>query len=122
MTAIDTRNIKRDSLFQLAQVRLYGSANSDRVKVRNLSDTGMMVQGELLVEEGQRVIVTLRNIGEVGGKVVWVNSAKCGIAFDETIDADLARKDLSERQTEAPRYARPAVEAPKDFSFARRRL
>ena len=113
MSAIDTRHLKRDSLFQLADVRLYGSAVSDRVKVRNLSDTGMMVQGELLAEEGQRVIVTLRNVGEVGGKVVWVQSAKLGIAFDERIDSALARKDLSERQKEAPRYARPAV-APEE--------
>lgn len=115
MAAIDTRNIKRDSLFQLADVRLYGSAGSDRVKVRNLSDTGMMVQGELLAEVGQRVVATLRNIGEVGGKVVWVESAKVGIVFDERIDLQLARKDLTDRQKEAPRYARPAVapEKPK---------
>ena len=122
MSAVDTRHLSRSSLFQMASVRLYGTATSDQVKVRNLSDTGVMVQGELLAEVGQRVIVTLRNVGEVGGKVVWTESAKVGIQFDERIDAALAQKNLSERRTEAPRYARPAVDPPKDWNFSTRRI
>ena len=55
MSAVDTRHLSRSSLFQMASVRLYGTATSDQVKVRNLSDTGVMVQGELLAEVGQRL-------------------------------------------------------------------
>lgn len=119
---VDTRGIKRDSLFLMAQVRLYGRAASDRVKVRNLSDTGIMVEGEILAEVGQRVIVTLRNVGEVGGIVAWTQSARVGIAFDEPIEAALARKNMIEAQTEAPRYARPAVKAPFADKYRKRSI
>ena len=109
MSAIDTRNFKRDTIFQIATVRLAGSIASERVKVRNLSDTGIMVEGELIAQTGQRVIVGIKKIGEVGGKVAWTQSARVGIAFDEPIDAKLARVSLVGEMPEAPRYARPAV-------------
>ena len=119
---VDTRSIKRDSLFLMAQVRLYGRAASDKVKVRNLSNTGIMVEGELLAEVGQRVIVTLRNVGEVGGTVAWTQSARVGIAFDEPIEAARARKHMLESQSEAPRYARPAVHAPYADNYRKRSI
>jgi len=109
MTAIDTRNLKRDSLFLMADVRVEGSMQSERVKVRNLSDGGMMIEGELIATPGQRVVVTLKKIGEVGGVVAWSQSARVGISFDESIDAGLARTSLVGEMAEAPRYARPAV-------------
>lgn len=109
MTAIDTRNLKRDSLFLMADVRLEGSVRSERVKVRNLSDGGMMIEGELIASAGQHVVVTLKKIGEVGGVVAWSQSARVGISFDEPVDAGLARTSLVSEKSEAPRYARPAV-------------
>ena len=115
MTSIDTRNIKRDSLFLMADVCLDGSAQPSRVKVRNLSDAGMMVEGPLVAQSGQRVVVTLKQIGSVGGRVAWTQSARVGIAFDETIDASKARTKLIGEMPEAPRYARPAV-APEEPS------
>lgn len=122
MSLLETRGIKRDSLFLTADVRLYGTAASERVKVRNLSDEGIMVEGELFAEEGQRVIVTLRNIGEVGGVVAWTQSARVGIAFDESIDSARVRQNFVETQKEAPRYARPAMGASKDRSFQTRKV
>lgn len=109
MTAIDTRNLKRDSLFLMADVRLEGSVRSERVKVRNLSDGGMMIEGELIASAGQRVVATLKKIGEVGGVVAWSQSARVGISFDEPVDASLVRTSLAGEKSEAPRYARPAV-------------
>lgn len=122
MSAFDTRSLKRDSIFQMADVRLEGSAASERVKVRNLSDIGMMVEGELIAETGQRVIVTIKKIGEVGGKVAWSQSARVGIAFDEPIDAQLARVSLFGEMPEAPRYARPAVAPEEPSKWAARKI
>lgn len=121
MTSIDTRNLKRDSLFLVADVRLEGSLQAERVKVRNLSDAGMMVEGPLIAAAGQRVVVTLKKIGDVGGKIAWTQSARVGISFDEAIDAKLARTSLVGEMPEAPRYARPAV-APKSHDWSVRKL
>ena len=109
MSAVDTRDLKRDSLFMMADVRVESSPQVERVRVRNLSDRGIMVQGMLIAEVGQRVTVSLKKIGEVGGKIAWNQSARIGIAFDEPIDASKARTDLYGEKVEAPRYARPAV-------------
>lgn len=109
MSAIDTRHLKRDSLFLMADVRVESSPQSQRVKVRNLSDGGMMVEGALRVASGQRVVVTLKKIGEVGGVVAWSQSNRVGISFDQPIEAKLARTNLTVGAAEAPRYARPAL-------------
>ena len=69
MTNVDTRQVDRDSLFLLAQLRLAGSEEQYRVKVRNLSAGGMMAEGALTVSRGQLVQVELRNI--VWSKAPW---------------------------------------------------
>ncbi len=115
MSAIDTRDFKRDSIFQMADVRLEGSVASERVKIRNLSDKGMMIEGAIIAATGQRVVVTIKKIGDVGGVVAWSQSARVGISFDEPIDASKARTSLYGEMPEAPRYARPAV-APAELS------
>ena len=47
MTAIDTRSLKRDSLFLSADLTLGEGGEPVRVKVRNLSDGGMMAEADL---------------------------------------------------------------------------
>ena len=122
MSAIDTRNLKRDSLFLMADVRVEGSMTSERVKVRNLSDGGIMVEGPLIVSSGQRVIVTIKKIGDVGGVVAWNQSARIGISFDEPVDASKARTSLKGDMPEAPRYARPAVAPAEPSKWAPRKI
>ncbi|WP_050784729.1 PilZ domain-containing protein [Erythrobacter sp. SD-21] len=107
--------MKRESLLMMADVCLDGSAQSARVKVRNLSNAGMMVEGPLVAATGQRVVVTLKQIGSVGGRIAWTQSARVGISFDEPVDSSKARTKLIGEMPEAPRYARPAV-APEEPS------
>ena len=71
MSNVDTRQVNRDSLFLLAQVRVDGQDAVHRVKVRNLSAGGMMAEGEAKVMRGALVMVELRNIGWVEGSVAW---------------------------------------------------
>ena len=121
MTAIDTRNLKRDSLFFMAGLRREGAAEAERVKIRNLSDGGMMVESTAMLRSGERVMVELRNIGSVMGKVAWTQGSRVGVAFEEPINASLARTQLVGEHTEAPRYARPAV-APRNPDWNIRRV
>jgi hypothetical protein len=94
MTGVETRSVARDSLFLLADIRIEQGADAHRVRVRNLSDGGMMAEGNLKVKRGHRVDVALRNIGSVAGSVAWVQDNRFGIAFDEEIDSQLARRPL----------------------------
>ena len=91
MTGAETRSVSRDSLFLLANVRVENDADLFRVRVRNLSDGGMMAEGNLKVQRGNRVEIELRNIGRVGGSVAWVQDQRFGIAFDQEIDSQEAR-------------------------------
>ncbi|MEQ5788327.1 PilZ domain-containing protein [Erythrobacter sp. NFXS35] len=92
MTGVETRSVVRDSLFLLADIRIEQGHEAHRVRVRNLSDGGMMAEGNLRVQRGHRVDVELRNIGTVGGSVAWVQDNRIGIAFDQEVDSQLARR------------------------------
>lgn len=88
---MDQRNISRDSLFLLAGLRIAGRPNEYRARVRNLSHGGCMAEGDLRLVVGAKVEVEVRNVGWVAGTVAWVQDNRCGIAFDEDIDAQAAR-------------------------------
>ncbi len=92
MTGVETRSVSRDSLFLLANIRVEQEVDQHRVRVRNLSDGGMMGEGPLRISRGNRVEVELRSIGWIGGSVAWVQDQRFGIAFDEEIDSQLARQ------------------------------
>ncbi|MGI8944331.1 MAG: PilZ domain-containing protein [Qipengyuania sp.] len=114
MSAVDTRNIDRDSLFLMAQLSLAGQSEPKRIKVRNLSAGGMMAEGDVEVVRGARVTVELRNIGKVKGNVAWVEANRFGVAFEQQIDPKLARAPLNHNpdNTDVPRYVRPALDLP----------
>ena len=97
MSNVDTRQVGRDSLFLLAQVRADGQENPVRVKVRNLSAGGMMAEGDARVMRGAHVEVELRNIGWVDGSVAWKQGNRFGIAFAEEIDPKIARAPIDSK-------------------------
>lgn len=113
MTSLCTRTVNRDALFLMADLVFEGELPDTRVKVRNLSSGGMMVEGEVWVKRGTRVVATLRNIGPVAGVVVWARSPRFGIAFEEEIDPKRARTEVFGGDREAPVYARAALSAPR---------
>jgi len=76
----------------LATVRVEDEPDGHRVRVRNLSDGGMMAEGAVDVRRGLRVQIELRSVGKVNGSVAWVQDKRFGIAFDKEIDSGLARK------------------------------
>ena len=104
MSGLETRSVSRDSLFLLANIRVEQDEDVHKVRVRNLSDGGMMGEGSLRVQRGNRLKIEMRNIGKIEGSVAWVQDNRFGIAFDEEVDSQRARKpamegDLSEAAT-----------------------
>ena len=109
MSNVDTRQVNRDSLFLLAQVRVDGQDSVSRVKVRNLSAGGMMAEGDSKVVRGSLVSVELRNVGWVEGSVAWKQDNRFGIAFVDEIDPTVVRApaaSASGGEYEIPRFTR----------------
>ena len=115
MTDLDHRQIGRDSLFLMADLRLAGEGGEHRVKVRNLSSGGMMAEGTVKVVRGAPVEINLRNVGWIDGNVAWIQDNRFGIAFAEEIDPKLARAPIAAPGTgeTTPRFVKtplPIVE------------
>ncbi len=123
MTDFETRSVSRDSLFLLASIQVEQASEAHRVRVRNLSNGGMMGEGNLRVKRGNRLAIELRNVGTVGGSVAWVQDNRFGVAFDEEIDSALARKPAGEEQavSGAPAHSHAhRAPPPPDFSAIRK--
>jgi hypothetical protein len=99
MTDNDSRQIERDSLFVMADLRVDGGEDEHRVKIRNLSAGGLMAEGDVHVQPGAGVLVNIRNIGWVGGTVAWVQDNRFGVAFHDEIDPKVARASPSPAAT-----------------------
>ena len=113
MSAVDTRNISRDSLFLMATIRVDGSDADHKVKVRNLSAGGMMIDCDLQLARGARISVELRNVGRVHGHVAWVQDNRSGVAFDAEIDPKLARASVNTSgDLSTPRFVRQITVMP----------
>lgn len=119
MQDLENRDRERDSLFLMADVRLRGESEVQRVRVRNLSKGGMMAEGTPVPERGQSISVSLRNIGWVDGNVAWVQDNRFGIAFAEEIEPRAAREPIVAGEG-APRFVRPVGEAKKEKGSIRK--
>ena len=104
----DHRNIARDSLFLMAELRVPGQDGLSRVKVRNLSAGGMMAEGTVGAVRGTLVEVNIRNVGWVEGAIAWSHGDRCGIAFSEDIDPMIARAPVTVGEG-TPRFVKPAI-------------
>ncbi len=113
MASINTRDVERDSMFLMTDIVTEGGGAAVRVKIRNLSASGMMMEGDVVAKRDTRVTAELRNIGLVAGTIVWVMGRRSGVAFDEPIDPKLARTTVYGGDKEAPFYARGALAAPR---------
>jgi hypothetical protein len=110
VTELDHRQVRRDSLFLMADVRLAGAGDEHRVKVRNLSGGGMMAEGHVKVTRGAKLDINLRNIGWVPGVVAWIQENRFGIAFMEEIDPKVAREPVSNSNADTtPRFVKPVI-------------
>ena len=118
----DHRQVSRDSLFLMAELRLPGQEALARVKVRNLSAGGMMAEGVMHAVRGTLIEVNIRNVGWVEGAIAWVQGDRCGIAFSDDIDPMIARAPISTGQgttgQDTPRFVKPPI----DFAAQQQRL
>ncbi len=96
------RNRKRDSMLLMGTIKAAGDYARDTqpIRIRNLSSTGLMADSQVAYDEGASVEVELRGIGIVSGEIVWVRGGRMGITFHETIDPKRARRPVSAQSDE----------------------
>lgn len=86
------RAAPRDSLFLLSTVKSADGREIGKLRVRNLSATGLMADCEYPVAAGSIIICNLRGLGDVPGTVAWARNGRIGVAFDHGIDPQMTRK------------------------------
>jgi len=63
----------------------FAEASMGAATVHNISATGMLVETEVPLEEGDTIAVELPETGETSATVVWVDAPMHGCRFDTTI-------------------------------------
>ncbi|MET0365031.1 MAG: PilZ domain-containing protein [Sphingobium sp.] len=87
------RAARRDSLLLLAELRAEGSGRSlGTMRIRNVSATGLMAECDARLKEGDRVLFSLRGLGEVVAQVGWCREGRIGLIFDEAINPIATRR------------------------------
>jgi hypothetical protein len=77
-------------------------------RVRNLSDTGMLLMAGVRIGQGERLSIALSEGIAIDGKAEWWDGARCGVAFDRRVDcAGLLERLVAEQKS--PRYRPPRL-------------
>lgn len=95
----------------LKTARLEVEGRDDLCLIRNISNTGLMIQTSFPLRKDQHVVIEIRSDSRIGGTVRWTHDHTVGIQLDEPTDlsAMLTVKvtDKAKRtQSRAPRFQR----------------
>lgn len=67
-------------------------------RVRNISDEGMQLAADVVIEVGEQVEIALSETITLFGRIVWGSGGRCGVAFDAKIDAAAILRALGTEQ------------------------
>jgi hypothetical protein len=102
-----TRRSNRSNVLLTATIE-YGGASLP-VKLRNLSETGALIEAERL-PGADAEIVFRRNDLKVHGRIAWVSDNQAGIAFATTLlTSEVLRNIPQPRQRAQSVFRRPAL-------------
>lgn len=85
------RATDRNSMFLQAEIMRVDGGERDMCRVRNVSRGGAMAETQKIYREGERVVMTLRNVGPVKGEIAWIANNRIGVAFEAEVDPRLVR-------------------------------
>lgn len=105
--AVALRGAKRDNLFLKGAVTCGRTGHDFDVIVRNLSSGGLLADSDQLPLVGDALVIALRNLGKVPGRVVWVRDGRFGMAFDVAIDPAAVRQPVRVKVQRQPMGAAP---------------
>jgi hypothetical protein len=94
------------TVWRIAKVVRNGDAGLWRV--RNISDRGMMLAADVPITVGEKLEIALSDTVVIRGEVVWSETGRCGVAFDEEVDVADVLKQLAAEQR-ATGYRQPRL-------------
>lgn len=104
---IKNRRSRRSPVLLAASIEVGGT--SLKVKLRNLSEEGALIEGERLPEEGSAACFH-RNDLRLKGRVVWVHGKYAGFAFDQPLDPEQVLRNVPKaRPKAAADFRRPGL-------------
>ena len=105
--ASQNRKTRRSNVLMSASLELSGT--SLKVKLRNLSAEGALVEGDKLPVEGAAVLFRKGDLS-VAGQVAWANGRQAGISFAQELKPDqLLRHVPTPRPRVTPTFRRPGL-------------
>lgn len=79
----------------LAEHRRLGDLH---MRITNVSANGFMIEGELGLGRGERVMLRLPEIGRIEAHVIWVAEARAGFQFERILRPDLFSAMIDQMQ------------------------
>lgn len=89
------RSSDRQSIFMQGYLQLAHMVAPQAVRIRNLSQGGMLAETPLPATVDECLTVYLPNIGPVTGRVAWTALNKFGVAFDNMVDPHQVRRKVA---------------------------
>lgn len=77
---------------------LYWTFEAYSVRLRNISATGAMLEGDCSIAAGEKIRLNLAEAGTIEGEVRWCQGGQVGVSFDEKFDL----RKLAEVRPAAP--------------------
>lgn len=93
---------------------LHHDYQSTPVRLRNVSETGAMIECHAPLRAGAELLLELGEAGQLSASVAWVTGDSAGLRFDRPFDlAQLARSrpEVATAQWQAPSYLQPGIPA-----------
>lgn len=98
------RSTNRSSLFLLGKMGVDGGVASEAIRIRNLSPTGLMAEAPTMLAVGTDVVIEMKNMPPVKGRVVWATEGRMGIAFNVEIDPSKVRQPVGKAEDPRPEF------------------
>ena len=104
LNARGQRSTNRSSLFLLGKMGVDGGVSSEAIRIRNLSPTGLMAEAPTMLAVGTAVVVEMKTMAPVKGKVVWATDGRMGVAFNAEIDPAKVRQPVGKAEDPTPDF------------------
>lgn len=105
-------------MLRLEAERTTGAGDSARVRIHNISSSGMLLESEIPLAPGERFDIDLPHGGRTAARIVWASGSFFGCQFDAAVSA----ATLSAAQLRADAIDAPAVPSAESFGMRLQRL
>ena len=114
------RRSRRSPVLLAATIEVAGAAKP--VKLRNLSEKGVLIEGDTLPAEDSRTVFERRDL-RVSGRVVWVEGRYAGVAFDQPLNTEEVLRHIPKARPKARQdFRRPGLACRPLTDYERRML